>query len=198
VFRFTLWFALALAGCAAQRTNAIVPNPNASPLEKKLGDNPNDAKVNFALGQEAEAGGELLRAEQYYLRAEALGTSPDEVVPHIIKVLVKAHRYEEALGRCQRRLNKKPEDRATRYVAAAILAGLERSRDAERELTTLVRDKPDDPDAYLQLGRLYRDAFGDAAKSREMLKKYLELAPDGSEAARVRFELATGPTEDRP
>jgi tetratricopeptide (TPR) repeat protein len=180
-----------VAACAAPRANGITPNPNASPLEKKLGENPNDAKVNLGLGQEAEAGGDLLRAEQYYLRAEALGISPDEVEPRIIKVLVAAHRYEEALARCQRRLGKKPNDRATRYVAAAILAGLERSRDAERELSTLVRDKPDDPDAYLQLGRLYRDALGDAAKSREMLKKYLELAPEGTEAARVRFELAT-------
>ncbi len=175
--------ALLLSGCAAPQHTGTEPTA----LEKKLVDNPNDAQVNLQLGEQSEVSGDLLRAEQYYLRAEALGLKAEVIVPHIIKVLVGAKRYDEALERCQRRLAAVPEDRATRFVAAAILAGLERPKEAERELNTLVKLAPEEPQAYLALGRLYRD--NDRERARQMFEKYLALTPDGVDSARVRFEM---------
>jgi tetratricopeptide (TPR) repeat protein len=184
-------FALLLAACAGPQQTA--PPPAGSPLEQKLAQNPNDADVNLALGEQAEAAGELLRAEQYYLRAEALGVPGEKIVPRILRALVKAQRYDEALDRCRQRLQQKPEDRATRFVEAALFIALERPKDAERELSSLVRTRPDDPQAYLALARLYRDG-GDRDRARPMFQKYLELAPNGDDAPAVRFELA----EDKP
>jgi tetratricopeptide (TPR) repeat protein len=166
---------------------SIQPTANG-PLEKKLGEYPNDKSVNLKLGAQAEATGDLLRAEQYYLRAEALGESQDEMLPRVLRVLVKAHRYDEALDRCKKRLDQKPNDRVTRYVEAALYVALDRPKDAERALETLVRSQPEDADAYLALGRLYKD-LGDA-RARAMFEKYLALAPNGEAAAMVRFELA--------
>jgi len=188
-FAFTLAFAF--AGCATTSTisTAPTPDPNASPLEKKLAQDPNDGEVNFALGEDAESHGDLLRAEQYFLRAEALRVDADRVAPRIIRVLAQAHRYGEALERCQRRLQQKPGDRATRFVEAALLIGLDRPHEAERDLNALVAEQPNDPEAYLQLGRLYKDAK-DGERASKMFHKYLELAPDGPQAAAVRFELA--------
>jgi tetratricopeptide (TPR) repeat protein len=165
------------------------PIKDASPLERRFADHPDDAKVNLELGDQSAAVGDWLRAEQYYLRAEALGTAETQIVPRLLRVLVLARRYDEALERCHRRLSKTPEDRATRLVRAAILEALERPREAEHELTILVHTKPDDPNPYLALGKLYRDSYNDAARAREMFEKYLALAPKGEEADAVRYQL---------
>jgi tetratricopeptide (TPR) repeat protein len=181
-----------LAGCAANGPN----EKQASPLEKKLSDNPNDRAVNLRLGEEAEATGDTLRAEQYYLRAEALGVPEDEMIPRLLRVLVKAQRYDEALEKCKKRLDVKPEDRATRYVEAALYMAVDRPKEAEKELDSLVRTKPDDADAYLALGRLYKD-IGDQ-RARPMFEKYLALAPNGEAAAQVRYELAEPAPAEQP
>lgn len=183
---------LLLAGCAApQREQAGEPKPvkDVSPLEQQFAAHPDDAKVNLELGDRAFAVGDWLRAEQYYQRAEALGTPQAQVVSRLIKVLVMARRYDEALERCKRRLSKTPEDRATRLVQAAILEALERPREAEHELNVLVHTKPDDPNPYLALGKLYRDSYNDAVRAREMFEKYLSLAPKGEESDAVRYQL---------
>jgi tetratricopeptide (TPR) repeat protein len=183
---------LCFVGCVtpSATTSGPTPSANATPLEKKLIENPDNAEVNFQLGEDAESHGDLLRAEQYYLRAEALRVDADRVTPRIIRVLVTAHRYGEALERCQRRLDAKPGDRATRYVEAALYAGLDRPKDAVRDLNALIDSQPKDPDAYLALGRLYKDA-NNHERAVQMFHKYLELAPDGRDAASVRFELAS-------
>jgi predicted Zn-dependent protease len=190
---FVILFA---SGCATTEKNTIQPPTDVSPLEKKLGDNPNDAVVNLQFGNDAEASGDLLRAEQYYLRAEALGTPQDQILPRLMRVLVASHRYAEALARSQRRLAEKPGDRTTRYVQAALLVALDRPKDAERELNALVHTEPKDPEAYLQLGRLFHES--DRPRALALYRKYLELAPNGHDAAAVRFELAEEPSLDVP
>jgi predicted Zn-dependent protease len=184
-------FAILFVGCAAPQKEAAGPKPvkDVSPLEKKFAETPDDPAVNLELGDRAVSGGDWLRAEQYYQRAEALGVPEDKIVPRIVKVLVMARRYDEALERCHKRLAKTPTDRGTRLVEAAIYEALERPRDAERELNVLVRTKPDDPNPYLALGKLYRDSYNDAARAREMFNKYLLLAPKGDEADAIRYQM---------
>jgi predicted Zn-dependent protease len=181
--------ALASLICACASNPKPGPDRPVSAVEKKLADNPNDAQINVQMGLNSEASGDLLRAEQYYLRAEALGVPQPEIVPRILHVLTEAHRYEEALERCRRRLSQVPGERATRYVEAALLVALDRPREAEHELTALQRTQPKDPASYLALGRLYRDA-NDRTRARQMFEKYLELAPEGESAASVRYELS--------
>ena len=184
--------ALLLVGCAApQKQQAAAPKPvkDVSPLEKQFADKPDDPKINLELGDRAAEGGDWLRAEQYYQRAEALGADEAQLTPRILRVLVLARRYDEALERCRRRLSKTPTDRATRLVEAAIYEALERPHDAERELGVLVRTRPDDPNPYLALGKLYRDSYNDAARARAMFGKYLALAPKGDEADAIRYQM---------
>lgn len=183
--------ACTITACAAPQKTASAPKPvkDVSPLEKQFADTPDDPKVNLELGDRATAGGDWLRAEQYYQRAEALGLSEAELTPRLLKVLVMARRYDEALERCHRRLSKTPTDRATRLVAAAIYEALERPRDAERELNVLVRTKPEDPNPYLALGKLYRDSYNDAVRARAMFTKYLALAPKSDEADSIRYQM---------
>src|SRR5262249_24104252 len=136
--------ALLVAGCTAPQQDVKMVK-DVSPLEKQFAQKPDDPKVNLELGDRAMAGGDWLRAEEYYQRAEALGSPEAVVVPRIIKVLVMGRRYDDALERCHRRLQRTPDDRATRLVEAAILEALERPREAEHELVVLVRTRPNDP-----------------------------------------------------
>lgn len=174
-------------GCfgSSQSTSAPV-----SPLEKRFAENPNDPKVNLQLGEMSEAQGDYLRAEQYYARAEALQVPPDEITPRMLRVLVKSKRYDEAIVRCRDRLAERPDDRATRFLFVALLQGREQNDLAERELKTLLKKDDKDASAHLAIGRLYRDAYRDSDRATTHLKKYLELEPGGTEAARVRYELA--------
>jgi len=183
--------ACTITGCAAPQRTASAPKPvkDVSPLEKQFADTPDNPKVNLELGDRATAGGDWLRAEQYYQRAEALGVSEEAITPRILKVLVMARRYDEALERCHRRLFKTPTDRATRLVAAAIYEALDRPHEAERELNVLVRTRPDDPNPYLALGKLYRDSYNDAPRARAMFTKYLALAPKTEESEAIRYQM---------
>ena len=183
--------ALLLVGCAAPQREAAGPKPpkDVSPLEKRFADTPDDPKVNLELGDRSTQSGDLLRAEQYYERAEALGIAEEQVVPRLLKVLVMARRYDEALERCHKRLSRTPTDRGTRLVEAAIYEALERPHDAERDLNVLVRTRPNDPNPYLALGKLYRDSYNDAPRAREMFAKYLALAPKGDEADAIRYQM---------
>jgi tetratricopeptide (TPR) repeat protein len=189
------FFSLLLVGCASQPALHGLTGGEPTPLETRLANNPNDPEVNFELGENAERTGDNLRAEQYFLRAEALGTPADKVVPRIIRVLITAQRYDEALERCRRRLQQSPQDRATRYVEASLLQALEKPKDAERELLTLSNTKPDDAHAYLSLATLYRDGFADPVRARAMFTKFLTLAPEGDEATAVRYQMAELPPD---
>lgn|GEM_PF-4926996 len=182
-----LWIAAFLAaGCAAPSR----PVEKPSSLDQRLADNPGDAKVNLELGQASESQGDYLRAEQYYLRAEALGQK--DMLPKLLRVLVAAQRYGEALLVCKRRLQAAPDDRTTRFVKAALLQATDKPKEAERELQTLLHTKRDDPRPYLELGRLYRDLH-DPPQARTMYETFLTLAPTSEAAAEVRFELAEDP-----
>jgi tetratricopeptide (TPR) repeat protein len=192
VFGSALFAAAVVAsgGCATSPHNDEPrPPKNLSPLEKKLQSQPDDARINFQLGDNAASTGDYLRAEQYYRRAEALGAPASATVPRILNVLVAGRRYDEALELCHRRLSTTPEDRATRLVEAAILEALDRPRDAERELTALTRTRPSDPHPYLALGKLYRDSYHDDNRARGMFQTYLKLDPKGEEAEAIRYQL---------
>jgi len=63
-------------------------------------------------------------------------------------------------------------------------------RDAEREYLRCLEFDPQDQDAHFNLGILYQDKLRDPARAREHYQAFLTLAPDGSDAERVRGWLA--------
>jgi predicted Zn-dependent protease len=174
------------SGCVGPAASA------PSPLEQRYVENPGDPRVNFELGFGAEQAGDFLRAEQYYRRVESLTSETRlrrQVSHRIVVVLARALRYQEALERCQQLLRDEPADRPARLLLAAILVSVDRPREAERELQSLRRTKPEDPVVYLELGKVYRDVFADRPRADLMFRRYLALAPEGPEADSLRFEM---------
>lgn len=159
---------LSTVGCAA----------SISPLVSRLAAAPEDPLVNLELGEEAARDGDLLRAEQYFIRAQALGAQPARVTPALMRVLVRAHRYSEALVRCDDRLKVHPEERPTRYLRAVLLRALDRLPEAEQELNSLSLDGSD-PDVHFELAGVYAQD-GEKARARREWREYLRLAPRGA------------------
>lgn len=174
------------SGCAQSAARASATTPLA-----RLAEAPLDPARTLELAAQAEGTGDYLRADQYYVRAEALGVPTDRVLPRRLAVMVASERLLDAVALCQARLGEKPDDRATRHVLAALYIALDRPVAAERELRILIATAPSDAQPYLALGHLYREAFADAARARAMFEKYLELAPTDAAAAALRFEIAT-------
>lgn len=182
------WVVVASIGCATTQPNG--PTTPVSPGVAKLAQNPADAEATFAQAESAEADGDLLRAEQYYVRAERLGIDPARTLPRVLAVLVSSERLGDALMRCQKYLEDKPDDVRVRYLLALIEIALEHPRDAATELRMVIAQKPEVAQPYLLLGRLYRDRLSDVRSARDMFHRYLALAPDTREATHLRLELA--------
>lgn len=175
----------ALLGAVAGGGCAATINPRLA----RLADAPNDPALHLALAEEASRDGDLLRAEQYYVRAQALGADPDRVTPSLLGVLVRGHRYADAVARCDERLRARPADRATRYLRAVLLRAVDRWSEAEQELLALSA-AGGDPDVHFELAALYAQS-GDGDRARREWTAYLQAAPQGALAAEAHRLLAS-------
>ncbi len=178
-----------IAGCATTQPSVATPAA-ANSAAARLAQNPGDGEASFAQAERAEANGDLMRAEEYYVRAERSGVDPERTLPRVVSVLVSSERLGEALARCQNHLESDPDDVRVRYLSALIELALEHTHEAAMDLRIVIAEKPAVAPPYLLLGRLYRDRLGDVKTARDMFRRYLALAPDTREAAHLRLELA--------
>lgn len=143
-------------------------------------EHPNDPEAILRLASIYEKAGESLRAEQYYEVARNLGVSHRRVGPALIRLAAKNGRYQIASDRARALLVEYPEQYETRLLLAQLDVLLDDPMAAERELRILLGLRPRRPDAYLALGRLYKE-HGKPEQARASLLRYLELEPRRSE-----------------
>ena len=163
-------------------------------------EHPNDPEAVMRLAGIYEKAGEILRAEQYYEVARNLGAANRRVGPPLIRLAAKNGRYQIAVDRARALLVEYPEQYETRLLLAQLDVLLEDPASAERELRILLGLQPRRPDAYLALGRLYKE-HGKPEQARASLVRFLELekkkAEDRALAERLLRELSRPPGEIR-
>ncbi len=163
-------------------------------------EHPNDPEAVIRLAGIYEKAGEILRAEQYYEVARNLGAANKRVGPPLIRLAAKNGRYQIAVDRAHALLVEYPEQYETRLLLAQLDVLLDDPTGAERELRILIGLQPRRPDAYLALGRLYKE-HGKPEQARASLSRFLELekkkSEDRSLAERLLRELARPPDEIR-
>jgi len=180
-----------LAACGGASQEAPPP---AEMMPDPLADT--EARELFDAGVRLEQGGDMIRAEQYFVAAVGRGYPEAEVVPHLVRVCIASSRLNSALSHAEPYLRAHPEDWSLRLVVANIRAGLGDYAQARIELERVIRDRPQEAMAHYTLGVLLRDDLDAPEEAWPHFERYLELAPEGHHAAEVRAALVerAGPT----
>ncbi len=139
----------------------------------------------IALGQ----AGDLIRAEQYLAAAIDRGYPAEKALPPLMRVCLASSRLRAALSHAEPYLEEHPEAWSLRFLVGSIQLGIGNVDDARASLERVVRDAPQQPDAYFLLGVLLRDDVGDRAGAAERFERYIELAPQGQHASEARAAL---------
>jgi tetratricopeptide (TPR) repeat protein len=139
----------------------------------------------IALGQ----AGDLIRAEQYLAAAIDRGYPAEQALPPLMRVCLASSRLRAALSHAEPYLEEHPDAWSLRYLVGSIQLGIGNVDDARVSLERVIRDAPDQPDAYFLLGVLLRDDVGDRTGAAERFERYIQLAPQGQHAGEARAAL---------
>jgi predicted Zn-dependent protease len=140
-------------------------------------------------GRALAAGGDSLRAEQYFRAALGAGAPARDVLPLLIAVCIKGQRYRAAVADTQEFLRQHPNASRLRFVLASLLTGLGDFPAAVDELVRLVSAEPEHVLGHYALGVLYRDRLHHAERADQEFRAYLALAPSGTHADEARASL---------
>ncbi len=187
----TLWLAPALALLGA--LGACGPRPMAEAEETPPADPVNEVEAEelFAQGLQLAQGGDLTRAEQYIGAAIVRGYPKDRALPLLMRVCIAASRLRVAIGYAEPYLDEHPRHWSLRLVVGSLYLSLDEPVKARRHLETVLRQKPDEPEAHYLMGLLMRDEVGDPTAAHRHFERYLELAPEGEHHEEAAHALAT-------
>ena len=170
-----LWLlagALALTGCMPSSSARLSYRVETSRRES-------DPAVLLARGRALASAGDYARATQYLRAALLQHGDANVILPLLVAIEIKDHGYRAAAQHLEERLRTHPSDTRARFVLASLLAALDRPKDAERELLTVLRTAPRHAEATFVLATVYRDGMGDHQKADDYFRRYLAMDPAG-------------------
>ncbi len=130
--------------------------------------------------------GDYVRAEQYILAAEQRGIARSRTFPVLVRICVADSRIDHALHHAEPELEARPSDWRLRFLVASLQSASDRGAEALQNLQRVVQQVPEEPRPHYALGVMYRDDLMDVMRAREQFLLYLELDPEGEDAAAVR------------
>ena len=102
----------------------------------------------------------------------------------------RSGRLREAEESFRTALELRPSYWQARFNLAAALARAGRAEEAVEYYLEVLGQDPDLSDAYLELGKLYRDSLDDPARARNHFNAFLRhVPPDDSRVVEVRRQL---------
>jgi tetratricopeptide (TPR) repeat protein len=170
------WGSLLLA---ATLTSCVPNQPARLQQRVDTSQKESDPKVLLARGQAFARAGDYGRAAQYLRAALLQHGDADVILPLLISIEVKDQGYRAAAQHLSERLRTHPSDVRARFVLASLLSALDRPKDAERELLTVLSTAPRHAEATFALAVVYRDGMGDQQRADDYFRRYLTLAPEG-------------------
>jgi tetratricopeptide (TPR) repeat protein len=176
--------ALAATGCEPPAKTARTERERVNVYAKE-----SQPELLIARGDAFVEAGELVRAEQYYALALREGATDTAVIPRLLSVCVRDHRYHEALEYGLPALRRNPSDFRLRKLIAAIYRALGQPDRARDELAKVVADQPDDASAHWVFAELLHDELHDPVGADREYRAYLRLAPTGPHAEEAKAGL---------
>jgi tetratricopeptide (TPR) repeat protein len=145
----------------------------------------------LARGQAFARAGDYSRSAQYLRAALQQHGNADVILPLLVSVELADQSYRAAAQHLEERLRTHPTDTRARFVLAALMAGLDRPKDAERELLDVLRRAPRHAEATFALGVVYRDGMGDYQRADDCFRRYLALEPEGRHGEEAKSSTLT-------
>jgi Tfp pilus assembly protein PilF len=138
-------------------------------------------------GDVAARGGDLTRAEQYYVSALRTGADERVITTKLLLVCVTDGRFPSAEDYGEDYLRRHPGDTEIRFALATVYIAREEYSQARAALEQVVEERPELAEPHYALATILQkqgDALADADRE---FREYLRLAPRGAytEAARA-------------
>jgi hypothetical protein len=142
-----------------------------------------------APGGAAQMPPEVTAAVQRYRQALRVDPNDKDANIGLGNLLFDSGQYEKAIDHYSKALEKDPRNADVRVDRAIAYHSLGQDPKAKEEMLRVTRERPDHPNAWLNLG-VVSAGTGDNATAIRAWEEYLKLQPSGPHAAAIREELA--------
>jgi tetratricopeptide (TPR) repeat protein len=139
-------------------------------------------------GRGFAAVGDYTRAEEYLAAALEQGADARKVLPELLEICVHTGKFRSAIQHAENHLRRHPDDVRTRFVVATLHAALNETKEAKKQLQTVVEVRPNEAKAHYALAVLARDEQ-DAIGADRHFREYLRIEPNGDHAEEARASL---------
>ncbi|HEX3769499.1 MAG TPA: tetratricopeptide repeat protein [Polyangiaceae bacterium] len=141
-------------------------------------------------GDIAALGGDMTRAEQYYVSALHAGADERVITTKLLLACVTDGRFPSAENYGEDYLRRHPLDTEVRYALATVYLARQELPQARAALEQVVGERPDLAEAHYALATVLQqesDASPEAAD--QQLREYIRLEPQGTYADAARASL---------
>jgi Tfp pilus assembly protein PilF len=140
-------------------------------------------------GDVAARGGDLTRAEQYFVAALQAGADERLVTTKLLLVCVTDGRFPSAEDYGEDFLRRHPGDTEIRYALATVYIARDELQQAREALEQVVQERPDLPDPHFALATVLRKQGDALVDADHQLREYIRLEPQGPYAEAARASL---------
>jgi tetratricopeptide (TPR) repeat protein len=155
--------------------------------------NRRDAERHFARGIAAQKSHQYNQALGYYQQAVDADPAYFDAYYNLGLAAYDLGRWKQSLSSYEVALALKPESIDTRYNFALALKQAGYPLDSVEELKQILKGNPLETRAHLSLANLYAQQLSQARLARQHYLKVLELDPNHSKGAEIRYWLAANP-----
>ena len=159
-------------------------------LKNALQARPESAKARLLLGEALEATGDIRGATTEYQKAQNFGAAPDDVAPRLARTMLLQAQYGKLISDFSGIVLNSVEAKASLQTTLALAWQRQNQPDKfQTHIEEALAVKPDYAPALIALAQS-RAARGDAPAALELLEKIPKDASTGSEAIKLRGDIA--------
>ncbi|MDD9946489.1 MAG: tetratricopeptide repeat protein [Myxococcales bacterium] len=133
--------------------------------------------------------GDTVRAEQYWVRALALGAAPRRVLPLLLSAYIHDHQYRLAIQHGEEYLRKHPREPTLQLLVGSLHEALGAYQPAIEHYSAAVRRQPAGAEGHYALASALLQQGHDRPRADAHFRRYLELEPNGPHAELARAAL---------
>jgi Flp pilus assembly protein TadD len=173
---------VAAVGCAPSRQQTTARDLQA------MRDEATPARL-LERGDVAAMGGDLTRAEQYYVAALHAGADERVITTKLLLVCVTDGRFPSAEDYGEDYLRRHPGDTEIRYALATVYVARNEMTQARDSLEQVVQERPDLAEPHYALATILRQQGDSLVDADREFREYIRLEPRGPNAEAARASL---------